>query len=78
MCKLIPDTRDNSNTDNYNTEENFFRAIVGTNKDFFSHYLAKLDLIATILNGPYDQQNKDMSRYTFNCCINFLLLFLSC
>ena len=24
MCKLIPDTRDNSNTDNYNTGENFF------------------------------------------------------
>ena len=44
-----------------NTAKNFFRAIVGTNKDFFLHNLAKLDLIATLLNEPYDQQNKDMS-----------------
>ena len=38
-----------------------------TNKDFFLHNLAQLDLIlyATILNGPYDQQSKDMNMKVY-------------
>ena len=51
--------------------EEFFQSNYRYKQRFILHNLAKLDLIATLLNGPYDQQNKDMSRYTFNCCINF-------